>query len=155
MSIGLHEGFATYYQWLSEENIYGTDFLDWERHKAAQLVFEASKLDTVPLGNGQAGSNRFYQKGAWVLHMLNGKLGHEQFQKVMQHYLQKYAYGLVTTDSLNSAIHEVTGQDFTAFFQRWVHTAGEPVLEISSKLRGKDEIEWEIEIESLPFSDST
>src|SRR5690606_24093587 len=52
----LHEGFATYYQWLSEMNLYGQDFFDWERYMAAQMVFEASKIDTVPLGNGKAGS---------------------------------------------------------------------------------------------------
>ncbi|WP_417589004.1 M1 family aminopeptidase [Owenweeksia hongkongensis] len=128
----LHEGFATYYQWLSEKHLYGKDFFDWERYKAAQMVFEASKLDTVPLGNGKAGSARFYQKGAWVLYMLSESLGKEKFDEVIKYYLEQNAFGLVTTDSLNSAIQKVTGEDYTEFFDRWISTEGEPDLEIQT-----------------------
>lgn len=133
----LHEGFATYYQWLSEKNLYGQDFFDWERYKAAQIVFEASKIDTVPLGNGKAGSSRFYQKGAWVLHMLNAQLGKENFDRAIKYYLKENAFDIVTTDDLNKAIDEVVAKDFTAFFDRWIRTAGEPVIRIESSEAGK------------------
>ncbi len=126
----LHEGFATYYQWLSEGNLYGKDFLDWERYKAAQLVFDSSKRDSIPLGNGKAGSNRFYQKGAWVVHQLQQQLSEEEFKKSMQHYLNKHAHGLVTTDSLRIAIQEVTGKDFSDFFAQWVQVGVEPTLKV-------------------------
>lgn len=128
----LHEGFATYYQWLSEKNLYGQDFFDWERYKAAQMVFEASKVDMVPLGNGKAGSARFYQKGAWVLYMLNQSLGDEKFDEVIKYYLEQNAFGIVTTDSLNSAIQKIADDDLSGFFGLWVHLAGEPTLSISS-----------------------
>jgi aminopeptidase N len=130
----LHEGFATYYQWLSEKHLYGQDFFDWERYKAAQLVFEASKMDTVPLGNGKAGSSRFYQKGAWVLYMLNQELGHETFRKVVKHYLENNMFGVVNTETFNKSIKKVTGKDYTQFFEQWVFTAGEPVAEIDVTL---------------------
>lgn len=131
----LHEGFATYYQWLSEKNLYGQDFFDWERYKAAQMVFEASKIDTVPLGNGKAGSARFYQKGAWVLYMLNQSLGDEKFDKAIKYYLEQNALGIVTTDSLNSAIQKVTGIDYSHFFQKWVYSSGEPAAKVTSKVK--------------------
>ncbi len=124
----LHEGFATYYQWLSEKHLYGQDFFDWERYKAAQLVFEASKIDTVPLGNGKAGSSRFYQKGAWVLYMLDQELGHETFKKVVKHYLENNMYGVVNTETFNKSIRKVTGKDYSKFFERWVKMPGEPVF---------------------------
>ncbi|WP_417599693.1 M1 family aminopeptidase [Owenweeksia hongkongensis] len=133
----LHEGFATYYQWLSEKHLYGQDFFDWERYKAAQMVFEASKIDTVPLGNGKAGSARFYQKGAWVLQMMNTRLGKENFDRVMKSYLKRNALGLVTTDSLNQAIYDVTAKDFQIFFDRWVRTAGEPEVKVIATEAGK------------------
>ncbi len=122
----LHEGFATYYQWLSERNLYGEDFFDWERYKAAQLVFDASRIDTVPLGNGKAGSSRFYQKGAWVLYMLDQELGHQTFRKVVQHYLRNNMFGVVNTGTFNKSIKEITGKDYTRFFEQWVFKAGEP-----------------------------
>lgn len=128
----LHEGFATYYQWLSEQNIYGYDKADWDRQTAAALVFEASKIDTIPLGNGQAGSARFYQKGAWVLHMLHRDLGDSLFKASITNYLKRYAFGLVTTDSLQASIRQISGTDYSEFFERWVYQAGEPILEIES-----------------------
>ncbi len=131
----LHEGFATYYQWLSEKHLYGQDFFDWERYKAAQMVFEASKIDTVPLGNGKAGSARFYHKGAWVLYMLNESLGKEKFDEVIKYYLEQNAFGLVTTDSLNSTIQQVAGTDYSYFFQKWVYSSGEPAAKVTSKVK--------------------
>lgn len=145
----LHEGAATYYQWLSERNLYGRDYFDWERYKAAQLVFSASLADTVPLGNGKAGSNRFYQKGAWVLYMLNQRLGRANFREMMKHFLTKYSYGVVTTDSLNESIKAVTGTGMPQFFEKWVYTAGEPVIEMSSKLTERDS-GYVLEVTYLP-----
>lgn len=127
----LHEGFATYYQWLSERNLYGTDYFDYDRHKAAMLIYEASKQDTVPLGSGKAGSVRFYQKGAWLLHMLSQRLGEDQFQKVMVHYLNKHRFGVVNTDSLAVSIEEVTGYNATQFLEQWVQRPGEPQVVVS------------------------
>lgn len=133
----LHEGFATYYQWLSEQHLYGFDKADWDRYKAAVQVWEASKNDSIPLGNGKAGSARFYQKGAWVLHMLNQELGDSLFDASIEHYLNAYAFGLVTTDSLNASLKSVSGKDFSNFFERWIDTPGEPILEIESHRENK------------------
>ena len=126
----LHEGFATYYQWLSERNLYGEDFFDWTRYEAAEMVAEASKIDTIALGNIEAGSNRFYQKGAWVLHMLEQKLGRDDFRKAMRHYLESNKFGVVTTASLSKAIQEATGYDARKFFSQWVKTPAEPIIRI-------------------------
>ncbi len=151
----LHEGFATYYQWLSERNLYGEDHFDWLRWEEAQLVFEASRSDSVPLGNGKAGSYRFYQKGAWVLQMLKDRLGEEDYKKVIQHYLQKNAFGVVNTDSLNSSIRQVTSKDFSGFFNDWVFTAGEPVVKFRSTVKnGIVELEYipvYMPFESIPL----
>lgn len=133
----LHEGFATYYQWLSEKNLYGQDFFDWERYKAAQMVFEASEIDTIPLGNGKAGSSRFYQKGGWVLYMMNQWLGDEKFDRVIRNYLKENAFGIVTTESLDKSVVEVTGESLAPYYNNWVKIAGEPILKIESKEAGK------------------
>ncbi len=148
----LHEGFATYYQWLSEKYLYGQDYFDWERYKAAQLVFEASKMDTIPLGNGKAGSSRFYQKGAWVLYMLDQQLGHETFRKVVKHYLEKNMFGVVNTETFNRSIKKVTGKDYTEFFEKWVFTAGEPVHDITIIRHGKGKLKIFTKPTYMPFT---
>ena len=133
----LHEGFATYYQWLSEENLYGTEFMDWERYKAAQQVFQAAQADTLPLAHPKAGSARFYQKGAWVLHMLKQKIGAEDFDEAMRQYLQQHAFALVTTDSLQAVLEEVCACDLNQFFAQWVYRPVEPALAVQERSPGK------------------
>ena len=118
--------------------------------KHAQLVFEASKQDTIPLGNGKAGSNRFYQKGAWVLYMLDEQLGHETFRKVIRNYLEKNKFGIVTTESFNKAIREVTGKDFSSFFDQWVFTAGEPQFRVDLTLE-KQQVDLMYVPNQMPF----
>lgn len=126
----LHEGFATYYQWLSEENLYGQAYFDWERKKAADQVFMASLNDTLPLAHPKAGSARFYQKGAWVLHMLQQKIGRQAFRSGVKEYLNKYQYGIVTTDSLKLVMEEACACSLNRFFDEWVHTPGEPFVHL-------------------------
>lgn len=130
----LHEGFATYYQWLSEEMLYGKDYFDWNRHEEGELALLASQMDTIPLGHPKAGSYRFYQKGAWVLYMLHQNLGDELFKKVIRHYLNNNAYQIVTTESLNASIIAVTGQSAESYFDRWVFSYGEPDIKVEGRI---------------------
>ena len=149
----LHEGFATYYQWLSETMLYGEDYGAWQRKKARDIVYSAMAGDTLSLMDEGAGSARYYQKGAWTLHMLKEQLGEAALDSSLRHYLQKYALGLVTTDSLNASICAVTGEDYKGFFERWVATAGNPILKIKSELKDK-KLEIEIlEGSYLPFGE--
>lgn len=131
----LHEGFATYYQWLSEKNLYGQDFFDWERWKAAELIREASEVDRIPLGNGKAGSSRFYQKGAWVLYMLRETLGDEDYRLSIQSYLRKNAFGVVTTKELQHAIFETVEVDVSGFLAYWVEDPNELKVSVASEVK--------------------
>lgn len=140
----LHEGFATYYQWLSEGNLYGKDFFDWERYKGAEMVWQATQLGREKLGSGKAGSARFYQKGAWVLYMLRQQLGDNGYRESMKYYLTKYAFGVVNTDSLRVAVLETTGKDISNFLGQWVDYDDEPRLSAKAKVKSK-KITFEIE----------
>jgi aminopeptidase N len=124
----LHEGFATYYQWLSEGNLYGQDFFDWERYKAFNMIKAANLVDQHPLGHPQAGAARFYQKGGWVLYMLRNQIGDEVYTRAIADYLNRYAYGLVSTDSLRLVLEEHCSCSLKPFFDYWVFESGEPEL---------------------------
>lgn len=127
----LHEGYATYYQWLSEGHVYGQDYLDWERYKAKQLILAATAADPLPLAHPQAGSSRFYQKGAWLLYMLSQKIGAENFKKANQEFLTKHAFGIVDSDSLQIAMEAVCACSLEQFFQTWLYANAEPNLQAS------------------------
>lgn len=127
----LHEGFATYYQWLSEGHLYGREFYDWELKKAADLVFAASETEALPLAHPRAGSSRFYQKGGWLLHMLREKLGDTTYRQAMQNYLQRYALGVVDSDSLQVVLEENCSCSLDTFFGQWLYHVSEPVVSLS------------------------
>lgn len=78
----LNEGFATYYALLAEKEIFGEDYYYWKLYQTAEQLKEASDS-----GKGQAvlrtGNNSltYYQKGAWVLHMLREQVGDAAFRE--------------------------------------------------------------------------
>lgn len=72
-----------------------------------------------------------YQKGALVLHMLRDLVGDESFFKALRIFLDRHAYGSVTTPELAAAFREASGQDVRWFFDQWVMKPGHPVLEVS------------------------
>jgi len=129
----LHEGLATYYQWLSEAQLYGPDHYAWNRHEAAQKVWEAPHNDSLPLAHPQAGSALFYQKGAWVMYMLEQRLGTATLDSALRAYLRRHAYGVVTTDSLRRSLERVCQCALGTFFEQWVHQPGGPFLRVTQR----------------------
>lgn len=134
----LHEGFATYYQWLMEEQLYGKAHFDWQRKLAADMIFEASEQDSFPLMSKNAGSSRFYQKGAWVLYMLEHRT--DKFDEIIQKYLKQYAYGLVETDDLKVIFEEETEVNYEAFFNFWVKQSKDLKYTISQEKLTKKQL---------------
>lgn len=129
----LHEGLATYYQWLSEAQLYGPDHYAWNRHEAKHTVWQAPQFDSLPLAHRRAGSALFYQKGAWVMHMLEQRLGTAVLDSALRHYLRRYAYGVVTTDSLRRSLETVCGCSLERFFRQWVYQPGAPYLRVTQR----------------------
>ncbi|MCR9153228.1 MAG: M1 family metallopeptidase [Bacteroidetes bacterium] len=126
----LHEGFATYYQWLSEENLYGRDYFDWELQKAKEMVFEATAQAPLPLAHPKAGSARFYQKGAWLLYMLRNFVGDSIYRKVIAEYLNEGAYKVVENQDLIALFKKHSNKDIDGFFETWLYADKEPELKI-------------------------
>lgn len=132
----LHEGFATYYQWLSEGELYGQDYFEWELQKAKEMVFSATELEPLPLAHPKAGSYRFYQKGGWLLYMLRDFVGDSIYKVVIADYLQSYAYQVVENRDLIERFKEHSDQDITGFFKLWLYEDSEPVLKENGLVKG-------------------
>ncbi|WP_432671071.1 M1 family metallopeptidase [Flavobacterium sp. SM2513] len=119
----LQEGFATYYALLAEESVFGSDYFNWQLYEMAERLIAASKNDLVPLLNPKASSLTFYQKGAWALHYLRENVGHENFQKAVKSYLQKYQFKNVETDDFLAEINKVSDFDTNKFKKDWLESA--------------------------------
>lgn len=117
----LHEGFATYYALLAEKELFGEDYYYWKLFNSAeqlQALSDAGKGES--LLNPKASSLTFYEKGAWALHMLKETIGEVAFQKGVQNYLTKHAFGNVTTDDFLNEIEAVSEVDISGWKTNWL-----------------------------------
>jgi aminopeptidase N len=128
----LQESFATHYNWLYEREFFGQDHYDFNRRNAQLSAFEASKKDKQPIASSEAGTTRWYPKGAFVLHMLKYVTGREAYNKAIKHYLLKHAYDNVDSEDLLIAFHETLGLSLDWFWDQWIYRGGEPVYEVKT-----------------------
>ena len=119
----LQEGFATYYALLAEQEVFGSDYFNYKLYETAEQLINASKTDTIPVLNAKASSLTFYQKGAWALHYLRENVGHENFQKAVRSYLQKYQFKNVETDDFLAEINKVSDFDTSNFKREWLESS--------------------------------
>ncbi|MEP1094756.1 MAG: M1 family metallopeptidase [Cyclobacteriaceae bacterium] len=129
--VWLSEGFATYFTLLFIEHEYGRDaFLDG-------LQSSKKRVDNFYLKNPNyrivhdnlkdmrdVTSSQIYQKGSWILHMLRGVVGTEDFWRGIQSYYKKYKDGNATTDDFRREMEEASGKELSAFFQQWLYRGG-------------------------------
>ena len=128
----LQESFATHYNWLYEREFFGQDHYDLNRRNAQNSALEASKKDKQPVASSDAGSSRWYPKGAFVLHMLKYVTGREAYNKAVKHYLIKHQYDNVDTEDLLVAFHETLGLSLDWFWDEWLYRGGEPFYEVKA-----------------------
>ena len=119
----LQEGFATYYALLAEQEVFGSDYFNYKLYETAEQLINASKTDTIPILNAKASSLTFYQKGAWALHYLRENVGHENFQKAVKNYLEKYQFKNVETDDFLAEIKKVSDFDTAKFKRDWLESS--------------------------------
>jgi tetratricopeptide (TPR) repeat protein len=68
-------------------------------------------------------------KGAYVLHMLRGVLGDENFFKLMKEYVYEFGYKEASIEDFKAIAEKVSGQDLTYFFSQWIDQNGIPQFE--------------------------
>jgi aminopeptidase N len=129
----LQESFATYYNGMYEEKVFGKDYYSWARRGAVNAALEASKTDKFPIAYSNAGTTRHYPKGAHVLHMLKYVLGREEYNKGIKYYLTQHKYKNVDSEDLLIAFHDALGVSLDWFWEEWVYKGGEPAYNVSYK----------------------
>ena len=117
----LQEGFATYYAFLAEREIFGDDYFQYKLYESAEQLTEQSKADNATaLLDPKASSLTFYQRGAWALHALKDMIGADDFKTTVKQYLEKHQFGNVTTSDFISVAEQVSGQDLSDYQKIWL-----------------------------------
>lgn len=123
----LHEGFATFYAYLAEKDIFGDDHFYWRLLETAEALKNFSEDDQgEALRNPSAGSLTFYEKGAWALVILKERVGAEAFKRGVKSYLKKYAFKNVAIPDFMKEMQKVSGIDLSSYEETWLQSPDFP-----------------------------
>ena len=124
----LSEGFATFFSMLFQEHAYGHEEFVASIKNSRKSVYNFSKKDSTysivaerSAETDAVTTGITYQKGAWVLHMLREKIGHDNFRKGIQAYYAKYFNANATTANFKEEMEKVSGQNLATFFNQWLY----------------------------------
>jgi len=139
----LHEGFATYYAYLAEKEIFGNDYFYWKLFNTSKVLkAQDENGNGTALLDPKASSLTFYEKGAWALVILKEKIGEEAFNKAVKNYLKKNQFKTVTVSDFLSDIATVSSLKTSKFKEEWLaakrfpwEIANEYLLEKSTSIR--------------------
>jgi aminopeptidase N len=153
--VWLSEGFATYFTLLFIEHEYGRDaFLkglgqSQDRVNSFYVKNPDYRLVHDNLSDmRKVTSSQTYQKGSWVLHMLRGVVGTDNFWRGIRTYYEKYYNKNATTNDFRLVMEEASGMDLEWFFQQWLYKGG--TLKYDGKwLYNKKNGELEININQI------
>jgi aminopeptidase N len=83
-----------------------------------------------------------YEKGAWIIHMLRGRLGDDAFLKMLASMTSRYRYKTIATDQFRELAAEFLpakspDPKLEDFFAQWVYGTGIPTIKMSVASSGK------------------
>jgi aminopeptidase N len=134
----LHEGFATFYAYLAEKDIFGDDYYYWHLLETAQALDNFSgDGNGEALTSSSAGSLTFYEKGAWALVMLKERVGDINFKNAIKNYLNKYAYKNVTISDFMLEMEKTSGMNLSNFEETWLQESEFPFEAVKTFLMEK------------------
>ncbi len=138
--IWLNESFATYLQFLWDEETLGREalLLDCREALDRYLGYVEKEHLIRPLEyryfdkTGDIyNEEHTYLKGAIVLHTLRHVLGDEPFFRACSYFLHRYEFSNADSRDFAAAVETATGRNLDWFFEDWVYGGGHPVFEVS------------------------
>jgi aminopeptidase N len=137
--VWLNEAFADFAGGLWTEHVQGedeyrlqmleaeNDFFDEDRTRYRRRLIETAYFDTNDLFDRAT-----YDKGNWVLSMLQTIVGDRDFFRGIEIYLRDNAWKNVDTAAFQRAMEKASGRGLGWFFEEWVRSAGIPEYRVSS-----------------------
>ncbi|MBT2455916.1 M1 family metallopeptidase [Streptomyces sp. ISL-86] len=130
----LNEGFATYAEWLWEEDHGGVSA---QKHFEAFLAGDtevdrdaASDWDAfppaAPPGPEHLSGNPVYYRGAMVLHRIRQEVGDEKFLALVRGWAADHRHGSASTADFTAYAEAKTGHDLKKVWDVWLYGEGRP-----------------------------
>jgi aminopeptidase N len=128
--IWLHEGFATWSEWIWSEHEGGMPAA-----RQFKQLYDTSAQDTA-FWNPPPGApgtlallfdGTIYDRGGMTLEALREKVGDAVFFRIMRDWAQHNRFGNVTTQQFIALAQRLSGRDLTRFFDLWLYRPGKPV----------------------------
>jgi len=129
--IWLHEGFATWSEWIWSEHLGHKSAHNWFK-----TLYNTPPQDTAfwtpPPGNPGSPAFLFngtiYYRGAMTLQALREKIGDAAFFEIMRRWASEHRYGNVTTPQFVALAEQVSGQQLDQFFEVWLYRPEKPTV---------------------------
>ncbi len=132
--IWVNEGFATYTAYLAYQ------YLDTARapqymvnsHNSAMSAPDGSVWCNDTSNVGRIFSSRLtYQKGSSIIHMIRFELNNDTlFFNILKEYIRKFKGGTATALNFKKVVEDLSGKDFTRFFNQWYFGEGYPTFNL-------------------------
>ncbi|MDX6586986.1 MAG: hypothetical protein QOI31_1459 [Solirubrobacterales bacterium] len=131
--IWLNEGFATYMEWLYEEET-GGESVAARFERVYDANGPSSSFWNPPPADPGGPQNLFdpavYNRGAMALEVLREEIGDADFFEVLETWAQDNEYGNASTEDLYDLIEAVTGSPRPDSFDDWLYDPGKPSCSI-------------------------
>ena len=127
--IWLHEGFATWSEWIWTER-QGNTSAAQKLKQLENTPASATWFWTPPPGNPGDAAHLFdgtiYDRGGMTLEALRERIGDATFLKLLRTWYLDHRYGGVSTPEFIALAQQLSGRDLSGFFQAWLYTAAKP-----------------------------
>jgi len=124
----LNEGFATYAEWLWEEE-HGGDTaaelfqLYWDSPGAEEAFWSVPPGDPGP---DKLFHSAVYVRGAMTAHALRLEVGDQAFFEILSAWTKEYRHGNATTEDFITLSEQVADQELDALFDDWLYSPVRP-----------------------------
>lgn len=128
--IWIHEGFATFSEYLFLEEKEGINEYLYQLNRNTQYIFNIWPLvQHRDVNENTFASNDVYNKGAMMLHCLRCCMNDDSlFFRLLREFASLYRYKVVTSDDFIAFVNRYTSLDYTPFFRKFLYDTRLPIL---------------------------
>ncbi len=127
--IWLHEGFATWSEWIWSENQGNKSAAQWFKQLYNTPAQDSAFWNPPPATPGTPVflfNGTIYYRGGMTLQALREKIGDFAFSRILRDWASQNRYGNVTTAQFIALAEQDSGMDLDQFFDAWLYQVGKP-----------------------------